>query len=571
MPRYEYTQDDINNEIEEARKNQTEEKTLAQRLAERANAVGSSETLANNDELTYTLKDSLLISNNKDIKTVVQANPDREVYDVESIAGKLDLEIVELKSKAPPPEQEKQVPPTALQIAAANWHWAMPGKGVQEMGTGDWHHNWFPNGNNPGGGYLYIVDDHALFYIRGLEPIDKRRSFNYKWYMDGDIVSTKPYLMLYNLTCPKDADGAEIRNWRKAPDVKLTCEVSNAVGSTKVTVKYRVARGIGHQDYKDENDNFEPRQKYTGYYEWVEDDFYSGKKNVTRFVLTNRDLRTRHFRIKDIQFEDYKLHFFNQTDQHYKYNRIQNPDRLESKYYNGKGTDWNQNRRQLAQEWEDNHDISNIPKLSRFLNPYGDPNNDNPNEDYKWMDSGMVMGYNDDQAEINPSQFWVPFVDFWSGYGVDDPYDARNFYKRSGASTNQMDVHDKYIDFYASPGDSIKFAFKYMYRDNTFSDFSDVICYWVYFQKEVTEEDDLYNEVTLKAQLERYKHPAKEEPFSQEFSDSITEPSSIDYEGDDVNDSAWTGIQDDEGGGFFSQMSALRQQNQQMTNNEEDY
>ncbi len=126
--------------------------------------------------------------------SIVDFRAGRTRYDYDSYFDTLDTEISELLT----------VPvPTELRIEAANWQTIADSDGSSKYpNTKDepWKYlvdSYYPDGNATNFNYLFMAGEHAVFYVRNIQP--ERNLFTYRWEIDGNVKSEGPSLTLYNL------------------------------------------------------------------------------------------------------------------------------------------------------------------------------------------------------------------------------------------------------------------------------------------------------------------------------------------------------------------------------------
>ena len=139
MPKKIFTQADIEKQLEDAKVNRKRtggfdevSKRLEKIAQENANRNNPTEN-TDNDDLTV-VDQVVVISNNENIETSVVLDKNREYYDQASYEKTFDTEVVQLKTKAPMPEEpivpEPEPPPapTDVRIRCLNHWWTMNGK-----------------------------------------------------------------------------------------------------------------------------------------------------------------------------------------------------------------------------------------------------------------------------------------------------------------------------------------------------------------------------------------------------------------------------------------------------------
>lgn len=119
---------------------------------------------------------------------------DRSSYLASSYFDNLDTDISQLLT----------VPaPTELRIEAANWQTIIDNDGNSKYpNTEDdqfayLRDSYYPDGNPTNFNYAFMAGEHAVFYVRNIQP--ERNLFTYRWEIDGDVKSEGPSLTLYNL------------------------------------------------------------------------------------------------------------------------------------------------------------------------------------------------------------------------------------------------------------------------------------------------------------------------------------------------------------------------------------
>ena len=167
MPKRKVTSENIEQTLRDARANRRSTKDSRDKLADDLRNGGVTDL----EKLPTILNDSLFLSNKETVNTKLEFDNTREYYSQESFENNFDVELTELITKAPEPEPDpvpevrKPPAPSLIQIQGTNHHWTLDGKlGRRDKDTPSWRNNYHPEGNNPGGGYLYIPDDHPLFY-----------------------------------------------------------------------------------------------------------------------------------------------------------------------------------------------------------------------------------------------------------------------------------------------------------------------------------------------------------------------------------------------------------------------
>ncbi len=249
---------------------------------------------------------TMLLSNNKSVKTKFWVPDQKEHYDAATYEQNFDTELVQLVTDPPPPPPleppplvvapiiapPELMPPTGLIISATNHRWTMNGPLGRTLREDkpQWHSNYHPLGNNAGGGALYTPDDNPLFYINRLKPKDDLQMMNYEWSFDGEVISTKPYAMMYNI--PSQGE-----KWRDVKNMVVKLRVWNAAGQQKAEYPFRVADNV----YESANPG--PMWSWKGVRHWDEDKFYDGKWTPLTSYQMDPQKRLRNIIIEGVWFQ----------------------------------------------------------------------------------------------------------------------------------------------------------------------------------------------------------------------------------------------------------------------------
>ena len=491
MPRKIYTREDIQKDLDIASKNKKSSENdlgnISKRLRKHTPAG------------TTNAQGALVISNKKEVETELTIEVKREYYSKKSFEQTFDTEVVQLISKAPIPippddlEDPPPPPPTGLKLSCANYHWAMYGeKGVTEADLPHWKKNYHPLGNNPGGGYLVIPDDHPVFYIRNVYPKSERASFNYEWKVDGNLVSTKPFYHMFH--APDGGKGLDQwhkdnnpkhTHWRNQDDIVIECRVWNESGEMKQKVKMRCAFDVGSMSNRDEDGNVLPRWKWKGTRHFIEKNFYKGKgDHLTGYEMDpkfrNRECRIDKVRVTDFDTSNttrpnrFKAPFHTDKQRLFGVDRPEKPPGKKVWFKTGHAI-WNRGygkevpehlkylmndakykaHKALHHKFEKEHPV----ELHSKYNPWN-----------RWKDVFRGQIYLDGE--------WVTFRKFWSGYKVKDPNDLMNFmrtdeqgnYDRKGET--MMERLGKHISISCPPlgNNKVTLGIVYGYRYSSLSD-----------------------------------------------------------------------------------------------------
>ena len=350
-------------------------------------------------------------------------------------------------------------------------------KGRTEKDKPSWHHNHHPLGNNPGGGYLVIPDDHPLFYLRTCEPKKARKTFNFEWKVDGEVVSNEAAFHMYNCSDQKPEDD----NFRKADDIIVEVRVWNESGEMKAKVPYRCAKNIGDSDHIDSATGERmPRWKWKGTRYFDEEKFFDGHwKCYTEYKLDPR-YRARTHKIKYLIFDKYdsdvrtlptkfrakpnsKLQLITSLsilpDAWNKVHRAVSNIRV-----NGRLTSRNLHIHHHIVKVM--HHVSSTKikaakeKFKKEFLKY--------NRQPFWKRMNPLENKRQLIGEIQVHGKWMSLKEFWSGIPVKDPYDVANFmrFNEDGKLDNkngqsQMEAHGKYIQVTTTPGKEKKIRFKW--------------------------------------------------------------------------------------------------------------
>mgnify|MGYP001433511028 CR=1 FL=1 len=534
MPKSKFTRKDIEKLLAKSRKNQKKDffgfggvsERLQKRLRDWANLKANKKT-PSNDDLKVNKRGIVTVSNNKNIETEVFVDGKREYYDKKSFRNTFDTEVVQLISPkpTPTPEPDPSPPPAPvdIRINCLNHHWTLNGKkGRTEKDKPSWHHNHHPLGNNPGGGYLVIPDDHPLFYLRTCEPKSARSSFNYEWKVDGEVVSNEPAFHMYNASDQEPEDD----KFQNADDIIIECRVWNESGEMKAKVPMRCARNIGSSAHREDDGTPKPKWKWEGIRYFKEDKFFEGHWKCYTDKEVDPAYKPRRIRLVNIKFEDFNTDV--KTAPH-KYN---------------------------PRPWEDGQKVASldltgkeVDDLDRYdnNNPYHKGHNHKTNL-VKRMQSDIVKKirskfgstvskrgkwFTDPEClkgEIHINNKWVSLKDFWSGIPVKDPYDITNFmkkdengnYDRDGDS--ECDKHKKWIQFQCKPGEMKTIRFKWGFAYDVKGE---KLTYWLYganwdFTVKPSDKPKLYPRRTMKhIELNYYQDlPPKKTEEKEKFTKS---------------------------------------------------
>ncbi len=449
----------------------------------------------------HTSTESLLVSNREEVETDLTHKADREYYSKVSFESTFDTEVVQLKTAAPPEEKDPTPPPpppTGLQISCTNYCWSMDGKkGRTIKDQPAWHKNDHPMGNNPGGGYLVIPDDHPLFYIKKLEPINQRASFNYEWKVGDEVVGTRPFFHMFNCSNQGKTDQWHIDNdrawhthWDQQEDIIVSVRVWNESGQVTAKAPYRCAGNVGYMDHRNSEGQFKPKWKWHGTRYFNEKNFFAGRGMIGPLVL-GKAFQPREIHLAVIEIEDFNKHTSLSpskfavkpwTDKQLLRN-VQRPEK-DDPAYKHHAKNWT--------EFKDNND-------EVCPNPW--------NRDQK-----VMVG----QLYINGK--WIDFKDIWSGYKVSNPYDLKNFMRLK--KENRKLVNGKWpeqttvmasvgnrVSVMANMDEKVKFGFKFGYRYSSDHAKSNVKYMWFsdFHTHRVKESDKPHVWIHLKAKHQKIR------------------------------------------------------------------
>jgi len=520
MPRKVFTKSDMEKLLASSRKNNKSDLNglggQTARLARMVKLWTNSKAnvpMDNNDELSVSPNGIVTVSNNAKIQTEIFIKDEREYYEAESFRKTFDTEVGQLKTAEPPeepaPPLEPPPAPTDVRINCLNHHWTIDGKkGRTEQDKPSWHHNHHPLGNNPGGGYLVIPDDHPLFYLRNCEPRSARNTFNYEWKVDGTLVSKEASYHMFNASKTSE-------KWRDADDVVIEVRVWNESGEMKAKTRMRSARDVGHIDHLFPDGDPIPQYAWKGVRYFDEDEFFAGGwKSYTDYKMDPK-FRTRTARITDIRFN----HFHSSprtTRSNYKvkpWGRKQNVGHLDlipsyRKLGSSTSNSWLGNPLRKAAE-------AYKKKMTKALEKRIKPLTGSTTYD----ECDLFKSPHAFKGKIHINGKWVDLHDFWSGIPVKDPYDITNFmkkdkhgnYDKNGIS--QCDIHGKYLQVQVTPNESYKtIRFKWGFAYDAKKAKKE---YWLYhgnWDFEASENDEDIIEHTFKCEPIKidYYGPAEE-------------------------------------------------------------
>ncbi len=541
MPKDILTQEEIDKIIEESKVNQKWDENDTGEISTRLQRAAE-EKLLNERKATKGVQankylqrydGTITVSNKKFIKTDVTLGCNREYYERNSYKSTFDTEINQLVTKAPivkkvdPPPPPK---PSNLTIGCKGWLWELKGKkGRRDKDRAQWKDNYFPGGNNPGGGYLIIPGDHPVFFVRTVEPIDARTSFNYEWKVDGNVVSELPGFNIYNVDNQgkkrehSDSDRDWHTHWKDQDDVIVECRVWNESGEIKAKTKYRSAMDVMHPDHEDDEGRPIPKAHYDGYREFDMNKFLEGKTQPTTSKMFDKKYGIRHFRLKNAIIPDYNTTIYTRPGKYdiQNFQSEQWPDPpgfmdMLTGYGNQNVMDYNSILKEKDAKLK-----TTIPwRIFDACRPFGIfPSNGglktvtsvHPNFSFTgWMTAA-------DASKHSKERRWYSFSHFWSGYDdIENHKNPVNFMKldENGLpdinGESAMDIKGRWPHTTGQPGDSVYFGMFFGYKcvDNE----DRKMFYFYYGEKEVEITEDMPKDNDLQITLHRIELTYHEDP-----------------------------------------------------------
>ena len=577
MPKKVFTEEDIQNLLADQKKNvkwtTNSDDGITTRL-EAAALEAQGITVSENDYLTIN-DGKVRISNNAKIKTDVNLNTNREYYEANSFQSTFDTEITSITQMPKPEETPVEPPPpppkpAELQIGCQGWIWAMKGlRGLRDKDTAEWQDNIFPKGNNPGGGYLFIPGDHALFYIRHLNPKNARASFNYEWKLDGEVQSHEPFLRLWEI----GAQEVEDDQWRDAPDRVVELRVWNEVGEARAKARFRCTKRIYNNDFTDAEGEGIPKAAWEledggGYVEPDYDRFYDGKWNPYTSKIRDRSIGLRSFRLKNIIVPHIGQSVYTSTrrfgplsfywEQYpykggegaYQLSQGNSSTQTELGYSNTQYSMLGASHKRLMTlrdaAWKSKleSEFPNNTTIFDNCRPFGrSPENGGANTwNVQNVNRTFLGRIGQGKVREGKQLHWYDFPKFFSGYDIPggNPLDLKHFMKMDKTFTeggvpdpdgeSTMDAINRWPHAAAQPGEKVEFACVFGYK--AVENDSKKI-YYLYYGNvviDVTEEHDWDNDVemTLKRHIVKYS----EDPgisFQPDIPNQFTPSSAVSF------------------------------------------
>lgn len=427
MPKKVFTQEDIDKLNDEARVNKKHSNLDTGNISDRIGGKEPKSEIINGSK-----PNQIVVSNVEKSKTEISFIADREYYSRSSFENTFDTEISQLKTPAPPvepdPAPDPPPAPSLVQIRCLNHHWTMDGgKGRTEKDQPSWHHNHHPLGNNPGGGGLVIPGDHPLFLLYRCEPKTARKTFNFEWSVDGNVVSQGPSFHMFDCPDQKPEDD----KWREAPDIVISVRVWNESGELKASYPIRCSKSIGHTDHRDENGDKLPQKVWKGVRYFDEKKFWKGGNYCYTEYIMDEKYKPRKVHLSKITFEDYDK---------YSWSR---PSKFNAKPWFNKET--GQSRQLLPDidrpEPDANGNWSSRMSTEHYAHAKNHQKWENENKK-ELFHGGRYNPWNRSErafiGEVYINDDWKSFGEIWSGYenksglkppgaAAPDRYDARNF------------------------------------------------------------------------------------------------------------------------------------------------
>ena len=495
MPKKRFTQEDIDRTIAKAKANRKKGAfdfgSLQKRIHKRSKLWANKKAGVknnNNADLKVGLNNSIIVSNDDKIETSIFLEDKREYYENNSFKDTFDTEVVQLLTKAPPePIADVAItpPPPAPEKIAINCHgnlWTMDGKkGRVYKDKPSWHKNRHPLGNNPGGGYLFTPNDHGCFYLEICSPSRGRNTYNYEWKVDGELVSTKPFFQMYNMSNGgkvsegrKGTDSAWLTGWRDQDDVIISVRVWNESGEKTASVPIRCAMDVGLNDRLDADRRPIPRWQYKGYRTLNDENWLNKKNPILTDYIKDPKYRPRTVQIVDVNFAGYNT---NPRLRPMKFKakpgtRLQ---RIEGETYPlakvvkqhanldyGIGGIWKKHLTKVNKKLSKVMANDKKKKVKAFISKFGKTvyNRIKPFDQENY--STALIG------EVYYNKKWTKINEFWSGVkGVKDPYDITNFMKKgkdgnhSSGGRSLAESLDHMIEFECSPGEEKTWGLRY--------------------------------------------------------------------------------------------------------------
>ena len=276
--------------------------------------------IVNNDALNVISENIIILSDEPKHPNVVVLPAVKSHYTDLTVEKEFDTKIWQLITPENPPPgfiensdgglEPEPVPPfekpTRLFVRARNYRWIVA-DGVNTTDRWDGHEPWTPAGHetkgkvaNPLGTVtlLYAPDDHALFYPREVENYINddgdsiKEGLDWEWKLDGNVVSTKPWVMINNLRTQGE-------KWRdvSTPHV-MVCKISNEHGFIQTEMNFIVADDILTSDGENQ------KQLNQGWYVFDEEKYDSNSTEPTEFI-DDPKFAPRTLKINKISFKDY--------------------------------------------------------------------------------------------------------------------------------------------------------------------------------------------------------------------------------------------------------------------------
>ena len=568
MPKRFVTKENIESQLRSSRKNRKIDPNGREALS-----VKLQSGLEAPEKIPTIVNDNLYLSNKESINTTLEFDSKREYYSQESYENNFDVELTELITKAPEPEPDpapevrKPIAPSKIAINCRNHHWTLDGKlGRTEKDKPSWRNNTHPGGNNPGGGYLFIPDDHPLFYLTTCEPKSARATFNYEWKVNGEVVSDKPFLQLYNISDQGKLDESDESNvksrWRIQDDVIVECRVWNESGQLKATTKYRCAKDVGNSsEMEEDNITPRPRWKWKGYQEFKEEVFMSGDWRVLTDYIQDPKYKQRNLKVEEFDIPDFNTDAFT-TPSRYEakpwskkqlinvsQQLIRPPfipkddfpspseiDKLRKEAKQGINTSARELEALGFKRGQENYDeyetaiLNDAKEAKRNVEDYKVYQKKNKRilqdkakkfrDDHDSLIHKVCRPYNNDDSfigRIYEKGKWVTFKEFWSGYDVKDPYDLKNFMRTNSKGeldangTTAMERLNKPFQVTGRPGDEAVVGFVFGYA-KTLKDSKKVFkLYTKIYRRTIRESDKDEIKVVLKPRVEEITFYGKNE------------------------------------------------------------
>jgi len=274
----------------------------------------TSPRIVNNDQLELTPGGALILSDEENHKNVVNVLATRTEWKSDDISKNMDMKIFQLVTPEGyvSPEQEvideieeEQKPPLEkpkfLSLQARNMKYIVAdGRAFENIAAQD--RAFMPAGDSLTGGdssaikpiYLFYRKSHPIFYIREmLNYIDEdgenvTEGLEYKWTLDGDVVSDQPYFQMFR------AESDDQKQWRESKDRTITCEISNSQGSISQDITFRV---YGRQSGEDGDNSHRALKGF--YWEFDQERFDKQSRSPVRKVEDPR-FANRQISIKKI-------------------------------------------------------------------------------------------------------------------------------------------------------------------------------------------------------------------------------------------------------------------------------